>query len=543
MKLFPLLAILATSLTLFLSCGQHSDDPELKTQIYIQGTVKDASSGLPIADAEITLSFGGSTLHQGKTDGEGTFSFPISEAGDYKFLVSASGYDDAEKLFPLTDLSKNNVTITMVRSTFLTIKNESTFALEKVTWNGVDFGSMAVNAAPVKKSVKPYNAQITFSVPSKGLNAKINAFLEIKQGDDIAYSISDDVLVTEINGTATGIFDNTTTLRLVEKAEAPQAGTLSVTDISYVSAKLNSSIAKQGNPKFTERGFCYGVTKNPAKGSSTCKKIDDIMQPFSLPISDLTDTTKYYARAYVENEIHPTQYSEEIEFQTLDGTPSVKFDLVVLKIGTPEATLNGTILKPGYPAYTEKGFCYGIATNPSIGNSTCEKADGTASSFSLHISDLAYATSYNVRAYIDNGVHPVQYSNKYTFKTLLSSGPQLVDTRDGKTYRTASFKSYTWMIDDLKYNSSTGVYTWNDAIGICPSGWHLPDDSEWTALSNALGTSAHLYFTDATGFRWWTATEYNSTSARLWHAFYGDLERTNGGYDKSTTYHVRCVMD
>jgi hypothetical protein len=135
----------------FHACGS-SDDPEITTQYYLQGTVRDASSSEPIAGAEITLLFGGtregegdygdeySVLHQGRTDDEGSFSFPISQAGIYMFFVSADGYEDTEKLFPLTDLSKNEVTITMASnlSTELTDRrdgktyNTKTFGL--VTW-------------------------------------------------------------------------------------------------------------------------------------------------------------------------------------------------------------------------------------------------------------------------------------------------------------------------------------------------------------------------------------------------------------------------
>jgi len=337
MKQFTLFAILATSLALFLSCGGGGDDPELKTQIYIQGTVKDASSGLPIADAEITLSFGGSTLHQGKTDGEGAFSFPISEAGDYKFLVSASGYEDTEKLFPLTDLSKNEVTITM-----------------------------------------------------------------------------------------------------------------------------------------------------------------------------------------------------------MPEIPSVRLDNVV-GIETAEATLNGTVLKSGSPAYTEKGFCYGVAANPSLGSSNCEKIDGTAQSFSLHISNLSAATTYYVRAYIDNGVQPVQYSNSVQFKTLLLNGPQLVDTRDGKTYRTVSFSSYTWMIDDLRYNSSTGTYAWFIVEeDICPSGWHLPNNGEWNALANALGGSVATYFNSDIDY--WSADGSIMTDEWFIASCLDNHIYLNKRQDILTlNLHVRCV--
>jgi len=642
MKQSSFLTALAISLALFLSCGGGNDDPELKTQIYIQGTVKDASSGLPIADAEITLSFGGTTLHQGKSDGEGAFSFPISEAGDYKFLVSASGYDDAEKLFPLTDLSKNNVTITMVRSTFLTIKNESTFALEKVTWNGVDFGSMAVNAAPVKKSVKPYSAQITFSVPSKGLNAKINAFLEIKQGEDVAYSISDDVLVSEINEAIVGIFDNTATLKLVEKAEAPKTGTLNVTDISYTSAKLNSSIAKSGNPQFTEKGFCY--SRELGDVEFNCSSAEG---EFIKIIEGLSDTTKYYAKTYISNGKHPKQFSEAVNFTTLSGSPSVSVGSAA-NVSYTTATLSGSVLKPGMPNYTEKGFCYGTNSKPEKGgaNTLCEAVAGTASNFQLAVMDLIDNTKYYVRSYIDNGKHAVQYSDTVSFTTLnktpkvetnavtnidgsglsavfhgaiLFTGipvytekgfcysstnalPEktnstceavdgnatnfelfvgnlqnytgyyvrayienadgifysedvqsfginlLIDPRDGKVYKTEVFGGVTWMIEDLRYNTKDGTYVWKTALGICPNGWHLPNNGEWLNLRTILGTTAETYFVPIN--YWWSADYYSPIDGQI-NYYYLNIRNSellfnigsDSGQSSNASLRVRCVMD
>jgi hypothetical protein len=663
MKQFPLFAILAISLAIFLSCGGGSDDPEIKTQNYLQGTVRDASTNKPIADAEITLSFGGSTLHQGKTDSTGTFSFPISSAGDYLFQVSADGYEDTEKLFPLTDLSKNEVAIAMVPSTFLTIKNESTFALEKVIWNGVDFGSMAVNAPPVRKAVAADKAQITFSVPGKGLNAKINVPLEIGQGEDVAYSIRDTVLVAEINESIAGIFENSATLRLVEKAEAPKTGNLNITDISYVSAKLNSSIAKSGNPQFTEKGFCY--SKELGDVEFNCVAVEG---EFIKIIEGLSDSTKYYAKTYISNGKHPKQFSEAVNFTTLSGNPSVSVGNAT-SVSYNTATLNGSVLKPGMPNYTERGFCYGTNSKPEKGgaNTLCEAVAGATSNFQLAATDLADSTKYYVRAYIDNGKHTIQYSDTVSFVTLsgmpniamngianvtassallkgsvlntansnytekgfcysitndlpikgtstaaceIVEGEQrnfelgltslqiaktyyvrayiensygiryssvatfntnniFLDDRDNKEYKIKDIgNGIIWFLEDLAYGSKT-QYTWAEALnlssacnssscaasittkhqGICPIGWHIPDNSEWNSLY-AVWAANKTEFTAFSNVVWWSATEYSDDGAsRCYYSDYGTrCEGTIYGTVISTvfktyTYSVRCVRD
>jgi len=520
------------------------------------------------------------------------------------------------------------VAITMMLNTYLTIKNESTFALEKVTWNGVDFGSMAVNAAPVKKIVKADRAQITFSVPGKGLNAKINTFLEIRQGDNATYSISDTVFVTEINETIAGIFENASTLKLVEKADAPKTGSLNITDISYVSAKLNSSIEKSGNPQFTEKGFCYSKELGDVEFSN-CVAVDG---EFIKTIESLSDSTKYYVKTYISNGKHPKQYSEAVSFNTLSGIPSASVGNAT-NVSYNTATLNGSVLKSGTPSYTERGFCYGTNSKPEKGgaNTVCEAVTGTTLNFLFAATGLADTTKYYVRAYIDNGKHTIQYSDTASFTTLsglpnvalsgianvttssallkgsvlntvnpdytekgfcysntnnlpvkgtstatceIVEGEQrnfeleltslqiakkyyarayiensygtiysdtvtfetniFVDDRDNRKYKIKDIGGgIVWFMDDLAYNAKT-QYTWTEAKEACPTGWRLPNNSDW---ENIAPTANRVVF--PIEFAWWTATDS--------FVYYYMITAAHGSFltsqPSSANHRVRCVKN
>jgi len=102
-------------------------------------------------------------------------------------------------------------------------------------------------------------------------------------------------------------------------------------------------------------------------------------------------------------------------------------------------------------------------------------------------------------------------------------GTTLTDTRDGKTYNTVLIGTQCWFAQNLNvgtkilgtanqtnngvlekycYNDDEnncniygGLYQWDEAMqyvttegaqGICPTGWHLPTDAEWTTLTDYL---------------------------------------------------------
>ena len=113
--------------------------------------------------------------------------------------------------------------------------------------------------------------------------------------------------------------------------------------------------------------------------------------------------------------------------------------------------------------------------------------------------------------------------------TIDSCGLPITDTRDAKIYNTVQISNQCWMAENLNigtmisgsndmtnngiiekycYNNNSnncntygGLYQWNEAMaytlssdsipsgrkGICPIGWHLPSDGEWTMLTDYLG--------------------------------------------------------
>jgi uncharacterized protein (TIGR02145 family) len=174
-------------------------------------------------------------------------------------------------------------------------------------------------------------------------------------------------------------------------------------------------------------------------------------------------------------------------------------------------------------------------------------------------------------------------------------GGTFIDSRDDKTYKYATIGTQTWMAENLNYNASGSecysnsdanctkygrLYDWATAKTVCPSGWHLPSDAEWTALTDYVGSNAGTKLkaksgwndnyngssgsgTDAHGFSalpggynsganfdtvggyggWWSATENGASYAWNRYMYYFDASVNRDGGGKTDLFSVRCLQD
>ncbi|MDR3000849.1 MAG: hypothetical protein LBU89_06245 [Fibromonadaceae bacterium] len=82
---------------------------------------------------------------------------------------------------------------------------------------------------------------------------------------------------------------------------------------------------------------------------------------------------------------------------------------------------------------------------------------------------------------------------------------KFIDERDGKKYKYVQIGVQTWMAENLQYEISGTkcydnnldnckifgmLYDWNTAKTVCPSGWYLPNDTEWNVLRDFVGSNA-----------------------------------------------------
>jgi uncharacterized protein (TIGR02145 family) len=236
--------------------------------------------------------------------------------------------------------------------------------------------------------------------------------------------------------------------------------------------------------------------------------------------------------------------------------------------------------------------------------------------------------TYYARSYAKNSNGVVVYGNEVTFTTLPLLGqpcpgtPTVTDI-DGNVYSTVQIGNQCWTQSNLKVskyrngdiistglsstawlNTASGAYAiynndpvnnglygklYNhyavmDARGLCPTGWYVPTDGEWTSLETTLGGSSvaggalkstatqptpggwnspNMGATNSSGFTagpggvrgndgsfhnvgdggvWWSSSLFSNTAwTRHLDATYGTIRRLYN--NKSNGFSVRCISD
>ena len=206
-----------------------------------------------------------------------------------------------------------------------------------------------------------------------------------------------------------------------------------------------------------------------------------------------------------------------------------------------------------------------------------------------------------------------------TVKTATAQNSTTVTDQEGNIYKVVKIGNQTWMAENLKatkFNDGTAIplaydkNTWNTSMTpafcwydndtvyknrygalyngyavntnkLCPSGWHVSTDAEWTTLTNYLGGkntaggklketgttswkdpnfgatneggftalpggtrfSNGLFFTKGTAGYWWTFNGSNAMNGWYWNVDFSNGAVNRYFHDSTNGFSVRCVKD
>jgi uncharacterized protein (TIGR02145 family) len=281
------------------------------------------------------------------------------------------------------------------------------------------------------------------------------------------------------------------------------------------------------------------------------------------------------------------------------------------------AVAGGNVTNDGGAELLSKGVCWSSSEEPTIENDKTDEGTGTGS-FTSKVINLTPHNLYYLRAYATN-LAGTAYGGQVSFVTTGT-----ITDIEGNVYNITTIGTQTWMKENLRatqfsngtsiplvtsrlewyylsgpgycwYDNNTNnirtygaLYNWytvdsksNGNKNLCPSGWHVPNEHDWSTLIDFLGgdsiavgklketgedhwQSPNTLASDETGFtalpgggrdyngafydmgrfgHWWSSTEFVSGGAWSWFMGYDGSGGYRYGRFEQDGFSVRCIKN
>ena len=332
--------------------------------------------------------------------------------------------------------------------------------------------------------------------------------------------------------TEDGTFYGEATSFTTAAVQLPMVITTDISNVKYNSARCGYSVVDM-NTYVTARGVCWSTSHNPTIEDAHTND-GTLAGSYTSTMFVLRHKTTYYVRAYASNS-DGTAYGEEKSFTTeVCPLPSVGISNTCVEDGIIHITSSCSMSDVNYPV-TARGICWSTSPNPTLDNAYTTDGSGSGT-FTSELKNIPANTDIYIRAYSTN-----DGGTKYSAETILNthtnsrdgqscaSGSTVTD-RDGNIYNTVQIGNQCWMKENLRttkyadgtsisqgsdYSTTVGywyypnnsssnkatyglLYNWKAVMrnassssanpsgvqGICPTGWYVPSDAEWTQLTD-----------------------------------------------------------
>jgi len=335
----------------------------------------------------------------------------------------------------------------------------------------------------------------------------------------------------------------------------------------------------------------FTILEFQIKGSETLKAVKlsgSNTLAFSGGTIDITQTTPASGTAYTLASLTGTATQCVVTLTSAATLTATNTDTKVYMVINPGTHTGNSVIGLSTDGTTWKyitktalagGFLRGNKYVVSVDAATAaDPVDGDGNTYATVLigTQVWMASNLNTTKYNDGTSIP----NETVDATwaALSTGAYCWFNNDAATYQSTYGALYNWFVVDN--NASTMVAS-NGGKNVCPVGWHVPTDTEWSTLTTYLGGQSvaggklketgttHWYApntgaTDETSFTavpggyrnyngpcysirlagyWWSSTE--SSSANAWYRYmdYSNSSVVRGGYEEQHGYSVRCLRD
>ena len=509
------------------------------------------------------------------------------------FLVNGCKKDDPAKIPVLVTTPVTNITaITATSGGTISSDGGASITARGVCW------STSANPATVDQKTLDGDGTGQFVSNLSGLVAGATYHVRAYATNSVGTAYGEDITFTTLG-------------------QSPAATTQPATEISATGATLNGSI--NANNLSTTVTFEYGTSTSYGQTATAAQSpvTGNVNTGTDVEITGLTQGVTYHFRIKAVNSLGTT-YGDDITFTTLGLAPTA-ITLAAINIISAGATLSGTV--NANDLLTTVSFEYGTTT--SYGQTVSAILNQISGNFDIAeyatISGLMESTSYHFRIKAVNSAGTT-YGSDLTFTTTNTSAP--VTDIDGNIYNVITLGTQVWITEGLKttkYNDGTAIpntadnaewsanttgaccdylnttansniygrlYNWyvvasTNPKNVCPAGWHVPSEAEWTILINYLGgetiaggkmketgtthwLTPNTGATNETGFTalpggyrsgtgtfglvgntcfWWTSTEYSTGNALYRYIYYSTGSITGSDMDNHAGLSVRCLKN
>jgi len=508
-NLLQIILVLTIGMIVLTSCP--SDPVEITGNV--QGTIKNAN-GQPIDGAKVKLG----NLSEKTTGGDGKYEYLDLTPQAYQITVTKDGYvtNTDNVMIIVGQTQTKDFSLTQVIPTIPTVTTGSISNVNQTSANitgnltalGISFTQVSqhghcwsTNSVPTisdnKTELGIKNAIGEFTSPITGLSANTKYYIR-------AYA-------TNATGTAYGDVRDFTTSQTIS---LPIVSTVEISNPSPTTATSGGNVSADGGASITARGVCWNTIGNPTiSNDHTSDAIGT--GSFVSTLNGLTANTLYYVRAYATNSAG-TNYGNQVSFTTQKYSISVT---------TPMNWLIGTSPNIQWTTNLNSDIKIELYQNTSLIYTITSSIASSLQSYSSWIlpTSTLIQSGYKIRiTSLTNNIT----SESNTFPIINTTSTSVTDI-EGNVYPIVVIGSQTWMKENLKttkyrngdaipnvtdntawLNLSSGAYCWynnnygtygatygalynwytvSDNRNVCPIGWHVPSDGEWTNLTEYLG--------------------------------------------------------